>query len=90
MILKRVVNIQNWFLHGDYNKTPCKVRLCGIVNDEARNMVDKLVTTSELVKLDLEKGLAETQNTLYTLGEPDKAFMKHLEEDGASLESYHL
>lgn len=67
-----------------------KKRLHGdIYDDEKGRFPDgSSVSTSLIQELNLKESYAMTRNTTYILGEPDKEYIKWLEEQGKTLEDY--
>ena len=60
-----------------------------IYDDEEGRFPDgSEISTSTVQELNLNEGYAQTRNTRYTLGEPDKSYIEWLKEQGKSLEDY--
>lgn len=61
--MKQTARIDNWFVLGD--------RLCGTVTEHPRQgeFFEQGQITSPIVSIDEENNIAETKNTIYTLGQ---------------------
>ena len=83
--------LEDWAISPDwtnpYCAPECRETIMGgkIYNDD-RFEDGKQIATSKFVGLDLEKMQAQTRNTLYDLGEPNKEWMEKLKEKGMTLE----
>lgn len=64
--------------------------ISGVIYDDEKGRFEdgKEISTSMIHELNLNEGYAQTRNTKYTLGEPDKEYIEWLKEQGLSLEDY--
>jgi hypothetical protein len=94
MIAPIHARLENWSVIT--NATPytapeaIKAQLHGNVYGHERFDDGDEVTTSSLTSLSYAKRTALTQNTHYTLGEPDAKFVAWLAENGKRIEDYEF
>jgi hypothetical protein len=71
---------------------PVTMKLEGRIYDHPhpRFTDGEMVTTLELVALDVEAGRAATKQNVFSLGEPDPTFLEYVEGLGKKLEDYNL
>jgi hypothetical protein len=67
--------LENWFVETLLDN---KQILYGIIYNDNRFLDGKIIHTSVIVSIDEEKGIAQTQNTLYQLGTPSQWYQEYL------------
>jgi hypothetical protein len=76
---KREVTIENWAVvrsvrYPSFEELQPGFHLMGNAIGHANVPGQSVIYTSRIVKVDNEKGLVETANTLYRLGKPDETY----------------
>lgn len=75
-------HLENWSVIGDYYQAPeiAKIRLSGMRLEDGKE-----VLTSSIQNVDGRK--ITTRNSIYILGEPDKDYLKWMQERGIKYDS---
>lgn len=80
--------LENWSVSKQIDDAGATLRLDGNIFGDLRFVSGTAVTTSRVISIDLDAGLAETKNTVYQLGAISLRYQQWLEDNDIDLEDY--
>jgi hypothetical protein len=91
---KKLIKIQNWALVGySASSYAAPEQAVMVLVGEVKGHPTKgdgIIRSGEVIWFSSASGFAETRNTMYDLGEPNKAWVELLRQQGKVIDDYHI